>query len=168
MGILIVIVAITATEDGIDTSLREFYVSGSRQYLGVGVFCILINLLQDVLGTDPVLETGRAKDIAAQVITAIDVIPDVWEACRDGAILCHLTTNIGLGMSLDISITRTGECVEHATVTQIDHRITGYRSLKTATIDKLRGCHILTLFIGILRPGLSCHRTTEIDRRTVG
>ena len=37
VGILIVIVAITATEDGIDTSLREFYVSGSRQHLGDGI-----------------------------------------------------------------------------------------------------------------------------------
>ena len=71
-------------------------------------------------------------------------------------------------MSLDICITRTGEGIEHATVTQIDHRIAGYRSLKAATIDKLRGCHILTLLISILRPGLTSHRTTEVDRRTVG
>ena len=93
-------------------------------YLSDGIVTIVI-LSAD---TTRKVTIARAKNLTTQVITTIDIISHIWES---------VGTNDGLGMALDVSITRACKGIEDTSVIQVDASITRYRTLETATIEKL-------------------------------
>ena len=106
----------------------------------------VMHLRQHGRTADSITEILTAKNSTAQVVTAIQVITDIRETIDIDTIL-QLTSNVGLSMSLDISITRTRKGVEYTSVTQVDVGITGNRTFEATTIDEFGLSHIGTVVL---------------------
>ena len=147
--VFIVIYTVCSTENLLHAPLYVFYVCRGVEHIGVRHFAANSIVAQTAI------EVCRTQDFATQVIAAIEIVADVWET---------ICANIGLGMSEDVGIARTGEGVEDTSVTQIDDAVASYGTQEAATIHKLALCHVLCHVIGFCDAG---NRAVEVYVRAV-
>ena len=125
----IVVVTIAAAEDVDDASLVETHVGRGLQH--VGAMYHAARSRQYIVS-----EVGLAKDVAAQVVATIYIIAHVREA-QDGVAVGTqtCTTDMGLGMSQNISDTGSTKRLEHAAVAQVYMRVATNKTFQSAAID---------------------------------
>ena len=126
---LIIIITETATKDIPHPTLVVFHIRRNRMGFCHHCFDLFTDAIREILAV-------CSQDAATQVVTAIDMVADPWEA-----VLSH----IGLRMAEDVGIAAACEGVEDTTIIKVDMDITGNGSLKGTTIDELTLGHVRTV-----------------------
>ena len=146
----IIIVTKATAKDVSHPTLCVFHIG--RSFLNL---CLIgrIHHAADII-TDATTEVCISQNFATQVVSAIDMISDPWEAATIlvGSVILLLTSYIGLGMSEDIGITTTCKRVKDTPITKVDMGITGNHTFECTTIDELTLSHI-----GTVANCASCH-----------
>ena len=93
MTVFIVVITIAATEDISQTTLLILDIGRGVGDVGLRLPLGIINLAPDV-GIDTSDEVLLAQNASSQVITAIDVVTNPWEAT---------TVNIGVGLLVQLT-----------------------------------------------------------------
>ena len=121
------------------------------QYLTTEVIATIDNITNP--GETFIIAGVLYKDSVAAQSTHVVLVP-----------ILQLTAYISLGMSEDVSITRSGKGIEHTPLTQIDDGVADYRSEETATIDELSLSHVLIMVCLLRHTGGNTH---QVDVTTV-
>ena len=127
--IIIVIITKTTAKDISHPTLVVFHIRRNRMGFCHHCFDLFTDAIREILAV-------CSQDAATQVVTAIDMVADPWEA---------VLSNIGLRMAEDVGIAAACEGVEDTTIIKVDMDITGDGSLKGTTIDKLTLGHVRTV-----------------------
>ena len=162
-SVAIVVVAVTTTKDILHTPLIVLHIGGGRQDIGSGVGSTIAIHLRQSHVADLADEAFATKNMSTEVVTAIDMVTDPWEACHGMTSLVSPTAHIGLGVSEDIGIARTGKGVENSTVAEVDVGAAVDKSLETTAIDELSLSHLLTVALSI-----PCHASDSAVHIDVG
>ena len=162
-SVAIVVVAVTTTKDILHTTLIVLHIGGGRQDIWSGVGSTIAIHLRQSHVADLADEAFATKNMPTEVVTAIDMVTNPWEACHGTTSLVSPTAHIGLGVSEDIGIACTGKGVEDSTVAEVDVGAAVDKSLETTAIDELSLSHLLTVALSI-----PCHASDSSVQIDVG
>ena len=116
-------------------------------------------------------------DFSTQVVTAVGVVSNPRETCFVGIyftdmathniliVVLNHTTDIGLSMTQNVSITATSKGVENTTLSQIHIGITDNRTKEATTIHELAFGHIVTAIVLL---GNTIIIALQVDIATIG